>query len=84
MKSGKAGGNDDISTEMLQALNEQGIKKITALCNIVYQTEYIPSEMNESIFVCLPKKDKATSCTDYRTLSLMSPILKAILKIILY
>ena len=39
--------------------------------------------MNESIFIRLPKKSKATMCTEYRTLSLMSHILKILLKIIL-
>ena len=39
--------------------------------------------MSSSIFVRLPKKAKATECSDYRTLSLMSHILKIPLKVIL-
>ena len=43
--------------------------------------------MSSSIFVRLPKKAKATECSDpgsdYRTLSLMSHILKILLKVIL-
>ena len=83
LKNGKAGGNDEITTEMLKALNDVGIKRITELCNLVYEHGYIPSEMNQSIFVRLPKKQKATKCSDYRTLSLMSHILKTILKVLL-
>ena len=69
MKDGKASGNDDITTEMLKALDDTGVQKITELCNLIYDTSYIPREMNESIFVRLPKKAKATSCSDFRTLS---------------
>ena len=39
--------------------------------------------MNESVFIRLPKKPKATLCAEYRTLSLMSHLLKVILKVIL-
>ena len=83
MKCGKASGNDDISTEMIKALDDEGIKKITELCNPVYNTGYLPPDMSSSIFVRLPKKAKATECSEYRTLSLMSHILKILLKVIL-
>ena len=83
MKCGKASGNDDIATEMIKALDDEGIKKITELCNLVYDTGYLPPDMSSSIFV-RPKKAKATKCSDYRTLSyLMSNILKILLKVIL-
>ena len=39
--------------------------------------------MNESIIVTLPEKPKATMCTEYRTLSLMTHLLKMILHVIL-
>ena len=82
MKCGQASGNDDIATEMSIALDDEGIKKITELCNLVYDTGYLPPDMSSSIFVRLPKKAKATECSDYRTLSLMSHILKITLKVI--
>ena len=83
MKCGKASGNDDIATEMIKALDDEGIKKIKELCNLVYDTGYLPPDMSSSIFLKLPKKAKATECSDYRTLSLMSHILKILLKVIL-
>ena len=39
--------------------------------------------MSSSIFVRLPKKAKATECSGYRTLSLMSHYIRYILKILL-
>ena len=37
----------------------------------------------ESVFITLPKKTKATECGEFRTISLMSHIMKLLLKIIL-
>ena len=53
-------------------MDDEGIKKITELCNLVYDTGYLPPDMSSSIFVILPKKAKTTECSDYRKLSLMS------------
>ena len=80
MKCGKASGNDDIATEMIKVLDDEGIKKITELCNLVYDTGYLPPDRSSSMFVTLPKKANATECSDYRTLSLMSHLLKILLK----
>ena len=49
----KSSGNDDIATEMIKALNDEGIKKITELCNLVYDRGYLPPDMSSSIFVTL-------------------------------
>ena len=68
MKCGKASGHGDIATEMMNAVDDEGIKKITELCNLVYDTGYLPPDMSSYIFVRLPKKAKATECSDYRTL----------------
>ena len=72
-----------ILQQMIKALDDKGIKKITELCNLVYDTGYLPPDLSTSIFIRLPKKAKATECSDYRTLSLMSHILKILLKVIL-
>ena len=83
LKSGKAAGNDMITSEMIKALDDTGIDIIHKLANNIYKTGMIPPSMNESTFICLPKKPKPTMCTEYRTLSLMSHLLKVILKVIL-
>ena len=83
LKSGKASGSDMITSEMIKALNETGVKIIYKLVNDFYKTGVIPTSMNESIFLRLPMKSKVTMCTEYRTLSLMSHVLKVILKVIL-
>ena len=44
---------------MLQALDEQGIYKITELCSKIYDSKHIPEEMKISTFILLPKKTKS-------------------------
>ena len=76
MKKGKATGSDEISTEMLRALDDENIDGITNIFNIIYNNGDIPTDLKQSIFITLPKKSKAQSCTEYRTDSLMSHITK--------
>jgi len=83
LKSGKAAGLDNINTEILKAFDEDSIQHVNQFCNMVYKTGIFPGNLNDSIFIRLPKKPKATECSEYRTLSLMSHILRIILRIIL-
>ena len=82
MKNGKVTGSDKTSTEMLRALDDQSIDVITNLCNIIYNSGVIPTDLKQSIFITLPKKSKAHSCTEYRTVSLMSHIRKLLSKVL--
>ena len=82
MKDGKATGPDKLPAEELKALDEQNIEIITSLCNIIYNSGMIPTEMKHSVFITLPKKPKAMICTEFRTISLMSHVTKLLLKII--
>ena len=82
MKNGKATGSDELSTEVLKALDDCNVKAITKLCNTIYNTGYIPTELEKSIFITIPKKAKAQDCTECRTISLMSHVTKILLKII--
>ena len=78
----KAAGGDEITSEMLKALGDFGIDKLTLLFNKIYDTGFLPDEMLSSTFITLPKKPKANECGDYRTLSLMSHITKLLLRVI--
>ena len=68
---------------MLGALDESGLDIITYLFNRIYDSGYIPDEMNKSIFVTIPKKPNAQDCSEHRTISLMSHPMKLLLRIIL-
>ena len=82
MKKGRATGSDEISIDMLRTLDDQNIDVITNLCNIIYNSGVIQTDLKQSIFITLPKKSKAQSWTEYRTISLMSHITELYLKVI--
>ena len=83
MKKGKAVGNDKIAFEMLEALGDFGLEKITEIANHVYDSEDVPNEMLESIFIALPKKSGTVDCKTHRTISLMSHVTKIVLRVML-
>ena len=83
MKRNKAVGKDEIAFEMIEALGNFGLGKITDIANYVYDSENIPDEMIESIFIALPKKPGTIDCIGHRTISLMSHESKIILRVML-
>ena len=83
MKTGKTPGTDNITTEMINALEEYGIDQVTRLLNAIYDTGDIPPELCNSIFIAIPKKSGALECDQHRTISIMSHITKILLRIIM-
>lgn len=82
LKKGRACGPDEIPAEVLTLFGEVGLKSLLTLFNKIYESGKIPQDWLKSIFVTLPKKRNPTKCEDYRTISLMSHVLKLFLKII--
>ena len=82
MKDDKAMGTDKKSTEMLRVLDEENLDSLNQLCNIIYESEHIPTEMEQSIFLTIPKKPNTQNSTDFRTISLMSHETKLLLTVI--
>ena len=83
LKNNKATGTDLIAAEMLKALEDGPLGKLTQLCNEIYDTGYWPKELKESIFIPIPKKPKATRCQEYRRISIMSQVTKLLLNIVM-
>ena len=83
LKMDKAPGPDQICIEMIKALDEFGIAKVTDLINEIYDTGEIHPDLCKSIFVTLPKKPGATECELHRTISLMSHITKILMRVIM-
>ncbi|KAG1682423.1 Craniofacial development protein 2 [Nymphon striatum] len=83
MLDNKAPGGDGLTTEVLKAMNDKGISRITKLLNDIYENGHVPEGLTESIFVQLPKKPATVKCEEYRTISLMSHLTKVLLKVIM-
>ena len=83
MKRNKACGPDNIYAELLQATDEFRVDKVTEIANDMYNSGNIPEDLSKSIFIALPKKPGATECELHRTISLMSVVIKVILRILM-
>ena len=83
MKGNKARGPDGIVIEMIKALDDFGIEKLTIMANEIYDTGKIPQDLSKSIFIALPEKPGTIECELHRTISLMSHITKVILRVIM-
>ena len=83
LKQNKAPGTDNIHTEMLKALDQKAVEELSKLFSLIYDTGCIPKELCSSIFINIPKKAKTTECSDYRIISVMSHVIKLLMKIIL-
>ena len=65
MKNCKATGSDEIPTEALKAFDEYNLEVVTELCNTIYNSGYIPTDMKQSIFIPLPKSQKLKSVQNF-------------------
>ena len=67
---------------MLQEAEKFSTQEITKIAN-EYNSGEIRRELLQSIFIALPKKPGAMECELYRTISLMSVVIKVILRILM-
>uniref|UniRef100_A0A8D8XFQ8 Craniofacial development protein 2 n=1 Tax=Cacopsylla melanoneura TaxID=428564 RepID=A0A8D8XFQ8_9HEMI len=81
-KNRKATGPDNIPAEVIKILENRGKRALLNLFNAIYNTGIIPEDWLKSTFVTIPKKQNARRCNEYRTISLMSHVLKIFLRII--
>ncbi|XP_071579082.1 uncharacterized protein [Temnothorax nylanderi] len=81
-KNGKTPGSDGTLAEVLKLFGEKGVDALTRLFNAIYDSGEIPEDWLRSVFVALPKKHSPKGCSDYRTISLMSHVLKVFLRVI--
>ena len=68
---------------MLQAGGEQLARQIYKLCNKAWHEGAIPEEWGKSIPVPIPKKGDISSCSNYRTISLINYTGKVLLIVLL-
>ncbi|MCJ8739588.1 hypothetical protein PDJAM_G00048970 [Pangasius djambal] len=77
MKSGKAGGPDNIPVEVWKCLGEAAVEFLTSLFNRVLESEKMPEEWRGSVLVSIFKnKGDVQSCSNYRGIKLLSHTVK--------
>ena len=78
MKSSKAAGPSEVTSEMLKLAGESGLEQLTEVFQKIVETEEYPSEWAESLTIPLYKgKGDALSCGQYRGLRLLEHGMKA-------
>ena len=69
--------------EMIVALEEYGVEKLTDVINKIYKDGQFPEDLAQPIFIALPKKHGAVDCEQHRTISLVSHVTKIVFRILL-
>jgi hypothetical protein len=82
MRNKKATGDDDIPGDVLKLYGEGGLKLMTKLINIIYETGEWPKDFTEVTMIALKKRPQATKCSDRRTISLIAHTAKIVVKIL--
>ena len=82
MKKGKEAGDAGIVNEIMEATGEFGIRTITNSADRIYGSGYFPEAMRESVFIVIPKKSGALECSKHRTISIISQLVKALLRVV--
>ena len=55
---------------------------LNSICQKIWKTQQWPQDWKRSVFIPIPKKDKAKECSNYCTVALISQASKVILKIL--
>ena len=55
----KASGGDGTSIELFQALKDDAVKVLHAICQQIWKTQQWPQDWKKSVFIPIPKKGNA-------------------------
>ena len=83
VKNNKASGCDEITGEMLKALNETSKDYLLTIFNEIWNNETLPQEWRNGIIVKLPKKGDLGDCNNWRGITLLSSVGKFFCTILL-
>ena len=72
---------DKMKIELVNALESFGVRKLTEIANQIYNSENVPAEMLESIFIALPNESGTIECKNNRTINLMSHVTRIVLRV---
>ncbi|KAI4814308.1 hypothetical protein KUCAC02_003508 [Chaenocephalus aceratus] len=82
MKNNKAAGPDGIPAEVLKKGGPDLLKHIHALLLKIWEEEEIPAQLRDALIVSIFKKGDRADCGNYRGISLLSTIGKALARVL--
>ena len=68
----KASGGDGIAVELYQILKDDAVKVLYSICQQIWKTQQWQQDWKRSVFIPVPKKDKAREYSNYLTIALIS------------
>ena len=83
MKSGKAPGIDNITTEILKADIETTVREMHKLIGEIWVAEEIPQDWKRGVIIKLAKKGDLTNCGNWRGITLIVTTAKIMGKVII-
>ena len=72
----KASGGDGIPVELFQILKDAAVKVLHSICQQIWKSQQWPQDWKRSVFIPIPKKGNAKECSNYRTIALISHVVK--------
>jgi hypothetical protein len=78
----KATGGDNVLGYVLKLLEEDGIRLMTQMINIINETGNWPKDFTEVTMIALKQQPKATKISDHRTISLITHTAKIVARIL--
>ena len=72
LKNNKAPGLDNIHAEFLKHGGEELVKKLTVICNTIWENEIVPDDWQKGSIIKLPKKGDLSICDNWRGITLLS------------
>ena len=78
----KASGGDGIPVELFQILNDDAVKVLYSICQLIWKSQQWPQDWKRSLFIPIPKKGNAKACSKYCAIARISHASKVMLKIL--
>ena len=78
----KSRRSDGIPSELFQILKDDVLKVLHSICQQIWKTQQWPQDWKRSVFIPIPRKDKAKECPNCHTIALISHASKVMLKIL--
>ena len=78
----KANGGDEILVELFRILKDDAITMLHSTYQQIWKTQQWPQDWKSSVFIPIPKKGNAKTCSNYCTIELILHASKVMLKIL--
>ena len=69
----KASGDEGIPAELFQILKDNAVKVLHSIREQIWKTQQWPQDWKSSVFIPIPKKGNAKECSNYHTITFVSP-----------